>query len=58
MGDGEACLQLAQIYLRNRRRANTAVSLLKKAIASRPSDISEDSRDEAAAILAGLGKNV
>ncbi len=58
MGDGEACLQLAQIYLRNRRQVKTAVSLLKKAIASWPSDISEESRDEAAAILRGLGKSV
>jgi TPR repeat protein len=58
MGDGEACLQLAQMYLRSHRQIKVAISLLKKAVASWPSDISEESRDEAAAILRGLSKDV
>jgi hypothetical protein len=46
------------MYLRSGRHVKTAVSLLKKAVASWPSDISEESRDEAVAILSGLGKDV
>jgi len=49
MGDGEACLQLAQLYLARKRNLPEAGELLRQAVSS--DYISEESREESQAIL-------
>ena len=56
MDDGEACVQLAQIYLKRRNGAKTAANLLRKAISLSPSNISDESKEHAKVLLRRIDK--
>ncbi len=51
MNDGDACVDLAELLLDKSEK----IALLKRAAASSPSDISEDGREQAQALLDELG---
>jgi TPR repeat protein len=59
MNDGDAHLRLARIYQKKRNGIQTAISLLEKAILLSPSNISDQTREQADKLLKRLsrGKN-
>jgi TPR repeat protein len=51
MNDGDACVRLAKVYLQRRNGTNTAVEFLRKAVSLTSSNISDEAREQAQALL-------
>ena len=56
MNDGVACIELAKIYLTSRGGKKRAADLLNKTQSLNRTEISDDSKEEAGSLLAGLMK--
>jgi TPR repeat protein len=54
MNDGDACVQLAGILLKRRGGTKNAVDLLRKAASFSSSDISDEAREQAEALLKSI----
>ena len=54
MNDGDACVQLARIYLKRRGGTKTAASLLRKATSFSSSGTSNDAREQAEVLLKSI----
>jgi TPR repeat protein len=56
MHSGEAAVELARIYLRNRRSKTKAIELLNLAQKMKRSEISEQAKEDAGALLASIAR--
>jgi TPR repeat protein len=56
MHSGEAAVELAKLYLRKARGRAKAIELLRAAKTMSPSEISEEARKSAVALLASIGR--
>ncbi len=54
MNDGNACIELAKIYMVRRGGSHVAVDLLTRTQTMNRTDISDESKEEAAELLAEL----
>jgi TPR repeat protein len=54
MNDGDACVQLARIYLKRRGGTKVAAGLLRKAVSYRSSETSDDAREQAEVLLKSI----
>jgi len=54
MNDGDACVQLARIYLKRRGGTKTAANLLRKAASFGSSGTSDDAREQAEVLLKSI----
>jgi TPR repeat protein len=54
MNDGDACVQLARIYLKRRGGTKTAAALLRKAASFSSGGTSDDAREQAEVLLKSI----
>lgn len=54
MDDGDACVQLARIYLKRRGGTKVATGLLRKAVSFSSSETSDDAREQAEVLLKSI----
>jgi len=54
MNDGDACVQLARIYLKRRGGTKVAAGLLRKAVSFSSSNTSDDAREQAEVLLKSI----
>jgi TPR repeat protein len=57
MDHGDACVRLAKIYLKKRNGIKTAADFLRKAVSLSRSNISDDTKKQAEALLKRIGKD-
>jgi TPR repeat protein len=56
MNDGDACIQLAKIYMQQKDGRSAAISLLERVLPMNRADISEDGKEEAKMLLGKISK--
>jgi TPR repeat protein len=56
MNDGDACIQLAKIYMQQKDGRSAAIGLLKQVMQMNRADISEDGKEEAKLLLREISK--